>query len=104
MDRRQLALAALALSVVLFNHQRATATVISMTGNSLYDTCTANPPKETEKWLVAATCAGYLTAVMDALAGGGVVNGFRACIPPTADMNQVTDVVKKYIRDHPERR
>jgi Rap1a immunity proteins len=47
---------------------------------------------------------GYLIAVMDALADGAVVNGYRACIPPTADMNQITDVVKNFIRNHPEKR
>jgi hypothetical protein len=54
--------------------------------------------------MMAGTCMGYLTAVMDALAGGGNVNGYRACIPPTADMNQIVDIVKSFIRNHPEKR
>ena len=82
MDRRQLALAALVFGAILFSYQRATATALSVTGNQLYNNYVANTAGATTEWLMAGMCMGYVTAVTDALAGGGAVNGYRACISP----------------------
>jgi Rap1a immunity proteins len=104
MDRRQMSLAALMFGAVLFNHQPVTAQVMTINGNALNNYCNPNKSAPAQEWAMAATCMGYLAAVMDAFAGGGDVNGYRACIPPTADMNQIVDIVKRFIRNHPEKR
>jgi hypothetical protein len=81
------------------------AQIPTLNGNNLYTDCTAaNTRVSTDQWLVAGVCIGYVTAIMDALSSGNSVNGFKACVPTNADMNQMVDIVKNFIRDHPEKR
>jgi hypothetical protein len=50
------------------------------------------------------SCMGYLISIVNIQTSGAAVGGKRACIPPNADMNQIVDVFRGYVRDHPEKR
>lgn len=103
MSAKRLVLATVITATVLLPQEFVAATTLN--GNHLYADCTAaNSKVATDQWLMAGTCMGYLIAVMDALSLGNSINGFKACIPSNADMNQIVDVVKNFIRDHPEKR
>jgi hypothetical protein len=84
----------------------ASAEVRNIDGNSLYRHCsvTANQTSPENFAMEAWACLGYVTAIMDGLSGGNSINGKRACIPPNVNMNQVVDVAKSFITDHPETR
>ena len=66
-----------------------------MTGNQLYQHCTANDE----------VCAGYIEGIVD---GSGIIqeafNQRAICLPDNANVRQIADVVIKYLRDHPESR
>jgi Ssp1 endopeptidase immunity protein Rap1a len=62
------------------------------TGNDLYEKC-ISPPKTIE----SAYCIGYVSGVADTLTNG-------TCIPQTATVGQASDIVVKYLREHPEYR
>ena len=102
MSAKRLVLASVITASVLLPELGA---ALSIDGNQLYNYCTAtNAKAATEQWLVAGTCMGYVTAITDAVSSGNSVNGFKACVPVNADMNQIVDIVKTFIRDHPEKR
>jgi hypothetical protein len=44
-------------------------------------------------------CVGYLSSIIDIQTSGSAVNGKKACIPLNADMNQIVDLFKNYVRD-----
>lgn len=70
-----------------------------VTGDKLLENC-----REVETRSEAfntGVCAGYVTAVADAMALP-VVGGLRACIPIGVTTRQIVAVVTKYLRDHPE--
>jgi hypothetical protein len=90
---------------MLLPRERLEAQIAPISGNNLYSYCGPHTAaKPTDQWLLGGTCMGYVTAIMDALSSGNSVNGFRACIPANADMNQTVDVVKMFIVEHPEKR
>jgi hypothetical protein len=62
-------------------------------GNSLYEMC-----MNQNKWF---KCADYITGVADVLSMQNVNN---VCLPKNAVVEQVVDVVKKYLIEHPESR
>ena len=103
MNAKRLGLATVVTASALLLPQELGA--VALNGNHLYTDCTATTTKvPTEQFLLAGTCIGYITAITDALSSGNLVNGFKACIPINADMNQIVDVVKNFIRDNPEKR
>jgi hypothetical protein len=98
-------LTTLVTAIAFLPLQEAGAAILPISGNQLYNYCTATYAKTTtDQWLAGGTCFGYVTAVVDALSPGNSVNGFKACVPVNADMNQIVDVVKNFIHDHPEKR
>jgi hypothetical protein len=46
----------------------------------------------------------YLLSIVNIQTSGAAVGGKKACIPPNADMKQIVDVFRNYVRDHPEKR
>jgi hypothetical protein len=105
MSAKRLVLATVVTASVLLPPQKLGAAIATINGNQLYTNCTArNTEGPTYQGLLAGICIGYVTAITDALSSGNSVNGFKACIPISADMNQIVDVVKNFIRDHPEKR
>ncbi len=104
MSAKRLVLAAVITASVLLPPQELGAAV-TIHGNNLFTDCTAtNTNVAKEQWLLIGTCLGYVTAIVDALSSGNSVNGFKACVPLNADMQQIVDVVKNFIRDYPEKR
>jgi hypothetical protein len=105
MSVKRLVLTTFVAASAFVPHQEVRAAIMPISGNQLYNYCTAAYAKSpSEQWLASGTCFGYVTAVMDALSSGNPLNGFKACVPVNADMNQVVDVVKNFIHDHPEKR
>jgi hypothetical protein len=75
-----------------------------MNGNQWYTYCFApNTEPPLGKDFNAGFCVGYLQAITNVLSVSAV-NGFKACIPPNADTNQIRDVIGVFIRNHAEKR
>lgn len=104
MSAKRLVLATVVTTSMWLPPQELRAAISTINGNNLYTDCAANSGVSTEQWLLVGICIGYVTAIMDALSSGNSVNGFKACVPVNADMNQIVDLVKNFIRDHPEKR
>jgi hypothetical protein len=64
-------------------------------GNELLERCSS------EQSFGSGYCAGYAAAIADA---ARVISGDQVCIPATATLAQVRDVVIQYLREHPEER
>ena len=64
-------------------------------GNELFEDC----QKGRGGNFSDGACAGYIVGAHDAYEG---VGGF--CVPAEANAGQIIDVVKIYLRDHPEKR
>ena len=82
--------------------------VYYVTGNVLLDRCTA---KETGNGFAEiAFCAGYVAGIADMLdrttlvtsPDGGGHWQIRACVPPGVTINQLMDVVVRFLRAAPE--
>lgn len=84
----------------------APAQMLSVDGNLLLSWCNTNISREVVgDWAVkGGTCLGYLWSIVNIQMSGATVAGRRACVPPNADMNQIVDVFRSYMRDHPEKR
>jgi Rap1a immunity proteins len=82
------------------------AEIRNFDGNTLSNLCKTNANRDTPSELAmqAGACLGYLSSIIDIQTTGGAVIGRRACIPANADMNQIVDLFKNYVREHPERR
>lgn len=68
-------------------------------GNHLYDLCSTNE----------TFCAAYVGGVVDAYFMTGLYTndyqkGALVCLPPNATLEQLTDIVTKYLTEHPETR
>jgi len=69
-------------------------------GDQLWDECRTEPPSR--------ICDGYVAGIADAMGsaqalGMGVL-GFHACFRVDLAISQLTDVVKLYLHEHPEKR
>ena len=62
------------------------ATFVS--GNLLYQHC-GKSALEAEQ----ALCIGYISAIADAMEHGNTVDGFRACVPSTANARQLQELL-----------
>ena len=74
-------------------------------GNRLYEWC-ATPEGDPRYSWSSINCNGYVTGVIDSLevaekAGSGPIT---VCVPSGATVQQVRDVVLKYLTNHPEQR
>jgi hypothetical protein len=67
------------------------------TGNSLYEYLTANNAT------ARAHAAGYIAGVAD-VGSMGKVFGWSFCLPRRTTKDQITDVVKQWLDQHPEKR
>lgn len=80
------------------------AQISTINGNQLYNDCAArNTEGPVYQGVLTGICIGYVTAITDVLSVRAV-NGFKACVPTDANMDQVIDVIKFFIRDHAEKR
>jgi hypothetical protein len=61
-------------------------------GNQLYASCRSNNP---------IACDSYIMGVADAMSGHDVIYKWRACIPLNVRVQQVHDVVVKYLEANP---
>jgi Rap1a immunity proteins len=82
------------------------AEIRNVDGNMLSTWCVTNANRERlgDVAMQGGGCFGYLSSIIDIQTSGSAVNGKKACIPLNADMNQIVDLFKNYVRDHPERR
>lgn len=95
MSTRYAAAVAAVLSCLLVGGAKADFT----SGNQLWDACQADEAKD----LIRATfCNAYIIGAGDALQLANLIS--YDCIPPNVQKGQVVDVVKLYLRDHPENR
>jgi Rap1a immunity proteins len=68
-----------------------------VTGNKLLEFC--------EVPAVTSACYGYVLGVVDALqVMGADAPKFSFCVPERVESGQLVDVVKAFLRDHPEKR
>jgi hypothetical protein len=84
----------------------AQAEIRNADGNIVSTWCTTNANRERigDFAMQAGSCFGYLSSIIDIQSSGNAVNGRKACIPRNADMNQMVDLFKNYVRDHPDQR
>jgi hypothetical protein len=84
----------------------ARAEIRNADGNIVSTWCSTNANRERmgDVAMQAGSCLGYLWSIIDIQSSGSAVNGKKACIPRNADMNQMVDLFKNYVRDHPDRR
>lgn len=95
--RYAIAVAAI-LSCLLVREAKADFT----SGNQLWDACAADEQKEPVK---AIFCTTYILGAGETFQVLQVANQVRFyCVPPKVENGQVIDVVKLYLRDHPESR
>lgn len=68
-------------------------------GNSIYEICSTNTPTST------AQCVSYTLGAMDMLlAFQSVGSEAMFCLPEKARPQQLSDILVKHLRDHPEER
>ena len=79
---------------ICFCASPAGATLVS--GNLLYHQCGKPAVKPGH-----ALCRGYISAIADAMEGEDRVNGFRACIPTSADPGQLHNQLFRYLDINP---
>lgn len=66
-------------------------------GNLLWGFCKSDPP--------SLICSGYVIGVADAMVHGQEgVGGWHACYRANQTPGQLTDVVKLWLQNHPEKR
>ncbi|MFB2873687.1 Rap1a/Tai family immunity protein [Aeromonas jandaei] len=68
-----------------------------LNGNMLYERC-ATKDGDQDYYLNISSCRGYITGVADAY------DGYSFCIPNQVNIGQNSDIVTKYLHDHPEDR
>jgi Rap1a immunity proteins len=66
---------------------------IFVTGEDLWTRCSA--PSE-------PFCAGYVAALADILGTGKLA--LRACLPGSATLPELVEVIRRYLAEHPDRR
>jgi hypothetical protein len=90
---------ALALALLACAHAApiAESAAVFDTGNSLYEYLTANNAT------ARAHAAGYIAGVAD-VGSMGKVFGWSFCLPQRTTKDQITDVVKQWLDQHPEKR
>jgi hypothetical protein len=75
-----------------------------VSGNALHEECQI---AETDNvyYQADAYCIGYILGVFDAANGpDNGVAGFTFCTPDEINLNQVRDIVVKWLSDHPQHR
>ena len=75
-------------TVFLLSPPSAFAAKGFVTGNDLFSKCSVNSP----------LCIGYVAGVSDIMSTNGDI-----CLPNDATVQQLVDIVVRYLSDHPER-
>ena len=70
-------------------------------GNKLYQMCTEDEASPNH-FQFTAWCTGYILGTYDTLRGSGLSSNLSICVPATVDSGQLTDMVVKSLREHPE--
>lgn len=73
-----------------------------MSGNELLSAC--EEMNEAIKYQQLGWCRGYIVGIADAMSPGNSVNGYKAKFTAGITVQQLTDVVLKFLREHPEDR
>jgi hypothetical protein len=71
------------------------------TGNDLYAACTASETSPTY-YQQDAECAGYIAGATDAILSFGVDKKNGICVPAGVQLGQIGDLVRSFMRNHPE--
>lgn len=77
----------------------AGAVTVFESGNKLHEDCSSSRSSFTD-----GACFGYILGAVDTYEIMRARRDMRPCIRTNANARQVVDVVKKYLRDHPEDR
>jgi len=95
-----------AIIVWLHFPAEAQAEIRNADGNIVSTWCSTNANRERfgDVAMQAGSCLGCLSSIIDIQSSGNAVNGKKACIPQNADISQMVDLFKNYVRDHPDRR
>jgi Rap1a immunity proteins len=99
-------IARFAVAIACLQLAPARAEIRNADGNIVSTWCSTNANRErmSDVAMQAGSCLGYLWSIIDIQSSGSAINGKKACIPRNADMGQIVDLFKNYIRDHPEKR
>ncbi|WP_417834744.1 Rap1a/Tai family immunity protein [Thalassospira xiamenensis] len=76
--------------------------VTVVTGNTLHEWCNKTGGK-----IGPLTCKVYIMGVVDGISDEVFINGkgdYPVCAAPKATTNQIVDITKTYLTDHPEQR
>ena len=74
-------------------------------GNRLWDACQANDKANVNDAVKAIFCTSYILGAGETFQALQVAKQIRYyCVPDKVENGQVIDVVKLYLRDHPETR
>ncbi|WP_263588420.1 Rap1a/Tai family immunity protein [Sphingopyxis sp. GC21] len=76
---------------------------IFRTGNDLWATCNT-PQSNPDFYQKYYQCSGYIIGAVDSLELSSAIEGRGECIPATANVGQITDIVIAYLRDKPAKR
>lgn len=65
-------------------------------GNDVLELCTA--PQGLK------VCIAYVAGIVDSMAGGNAVAGYRICLPERVVTGQLVDITTNYLKGHPGER
>jgi hypothetical protein len=92
---------AMIVAVVLSSLAVAGTAEAGIKGNLLLEWCQADTPDPGLHFTDLALCRGYIVGVSDALT---LMNQRLLCVPEGVDGGQEIDILKLWLRDHPEKR
>jgi len=100
---RALLVASAGMLTIATSATNASAEARFESGNDLYSLCINVDSR------AAASddfvCLGYVSAIADAMvANNNEIAGFRACLRDGLTLRQLSDVVEKWLQNHPEKR
>ena len=88
------------VAICFYGLQCAAAEAAFNDGNWLYNQCEAG-----QNTVDFSFCLAYVTGATDAWVDAQVVSKTKYfCLPKNGTVGQIVDVVRKYLRDHPETR
>jgi Rap1a immunity proteins len=84
----------------------AAGQLVTVDGNHLMNYCEALSSRDQvdDQAIKSGYCLGYLRAIANMLTSDVAVDAKDACLPTSADMDQLVVVFKHYMKDHPEKR
>lgn len=70
-------------------------------GNKLYEMCSEDESSPNH-YQFTAWCTGYILGTYDTIRGSGLSSNLAICVPTGVSSGQLTDIVVKALREHPE--